>query len=168
MQRRAFRIIKCPICQQAIRRYSDGKYSAHYANNILCKPDFVYDPGNTLEKVEQALLLDWANAHISQYPCLEWLYSNLNGIPLPGRRANRSRVMNSMKAQGMKKGIFDLFLPYPRPGYHGFYLDLKKIGGKESVEQKKFKKFVTDQGYFASFYYGHKSAIEGLKWYLSL
>lgn len=168
MQRRAFRIIKCPICQQPIRRYSDGKYSAHYANNILCKPDFVYDPANTLEKLEQALVIEWARSHVKEYPCLEWLHSNLNGIPLTGRKANRNRIMNSMKTQGLVKGIFDLHLPYASQGYHGLYMDMKKLGSsKISSEQLKFKAYLTEQNYFAIFCYGHKSAIQTLLWYVS-
>lgn len=159
--------VECPICQQKVRRYYDGTYSVHYANNIRCNPSFVYDARHTDEHTEQALVIQWARSHQREYPCLQWLYCNMNGIPLPGRRKTRGKIINSMKQVGMVRGILDLFLPYPSRGYHGFYMEMKKMGGTPSPEQEAFRIFVTEQGYYASIFYGHKSAIEALIWYLS-
>jgi len=36
---------------------------------------------------------------------------------------------------GVRRGIPDLFLSIPAYGYHGFYIELKKQGGKPSAEQ---------------------------------
>lgn len=166
MRRRSFKMVTCATCQQSVKRYSDGTYSTHYANSMRCRPDYVYDPLNTDEHIEQALVISWARSHILQYPCLEWLYSSLNGIPLPGSKKTRGRIMNYMKTEGMTKGVLDLFLPVAKYGYHGIYIEMKKLGGRLSPEQRKFKAFVERQGYLALLCFGHKTAIENLTWYL--
>lgn len=166
MRRRAYRIMTCPTCGQTVRRYSDGTWSAHYANNMRCKPEFVYDPANTNEHTEQALLVAWANSHLKEYPCLKWLYSNLNGIPLSGRKSTRGRIMNYMKTEGATKGVPDLFLPVARQGYHGCYVEMKKFGGRLSKEQRDFMEFAKEQGYLVLVCFGHKTAIANLEWYL--
>lgn len=167
MRRRAFRIMLCPTCNQTVRRYSDGSYSVHYANNVRCRPDFVYDPNNTDEHMEQVLIINWARSHTTQYPCLKWLHSSLNGIPLAGSKKTRGRIMNYMKNEGLVKGIPDLFLPVARRGYHGIYLETKQAkGGVMSQDQKDFMEFAKEQGYLDMMCPGHKTAIANLEWYL--
>jgi hypothetical protein len=161
-------MIICPTCQQSVRRYSDGSYSKHYANNLLCSPDFIYDPYNTDEHTEQKFVIEWARSHIVQYPVLEWLHSSLNGIPLAGSKRTRGRIMNHMKAEGMTKGIPDLFLPVACKGFHGIYLEVKRVhGGVLSKEQKAFRLFAKEQGYLDLVCLGHKAGIANLEWYLS-
>jgi hypothetical protein len=151
-----------------IRRYSDGKYSAHYANNMLCRPDFVYDPLNTDEHTEQALVIEWARSHVKEHPCLAWLHSSMNGIPLSGSKMTRGKIMNYMKAEGATKGIPDLFLPVARRGFHGIYLEMKRVyDGELTPEQKKFLSFAKEEGYLALQCRGHKAGIANLRWYLS-
>ena len=45
------------------------------------------------------------------------------------------RVAQRLKAEGVKPGIPDLFLPVPRGGYHGLYIELKNGRGTVSREQ---------------------------------
>lgn len=167
MRRTSYQRVPCPDCGQTVRRYLNGTYSYHIANNIRCDPSFVYDPLHTDEHTEQVMVVRWARMHQHKYPCLKWLYCNMNGIPLAGSKKKRGEIINYMKEEGMVRGILDLFLPYPHRGYHGFYLEMKKFGGVESDDQRAFRTYATEQGYYASVYYGHKSAIEALLWYLS-
>lgn len=41
-----------------------------------------------------------------------------------------------LKAEGVRKGVSDIFVRMPAPGYHGLYIELKKRkGGRVSPEQ---------------------------------
>jgi hypothetical protein len=120
------------------------------------------------EHDEQAALIDWANAHIGKWPELDWLYAIINGIPLPGSMLQRVKVINYMKAEGMRPGVSDLCLPCARGGYFGLYLELKKKGGKIREGQGEFLAFVSEQGYFDAVCYSADEAIEVLTMYLNM
>lgn len=52
------------------------------------------------------------------------------------------------KRLGTSAGFPDLFIPYPRKGYHGLFIELKRVsGGKLSPEQVKWGEFLQRQGY---------------------
>lgn len=83
---------------------------------------------------------------------LRWLHS----IPNGGSRGDsaRSKAIRgaTMKAEGVKEGIPDLFLPYPRNWvgcvkYAGLYIEMKKPGGKPSKEQHEFRDYALSVGY---------------------
>jgi hypothetical protein len=119
------------------------------------------------EHTEQSMVIYWAERHADEYPELRWLHSSLNGIFIPASKATRSRIINRMKAEGMKRGIPDLFLPVARHGKHGIYLELKRNdGGVLSNEQKEFLAFADEQGYHAVVCNGCDEATEMLEWYL--
>lgn len=109
-------------------------------------------------------------------PMLEWLHA----IPNGGARGDSSRSKairgKQLKAEGVKKGVYDLFLPFPANGYHGLYLELKtperkpktsRGGGGITPEQKVFGVYALEAGYQAKVVYGADEAIEALKEYLS-
>jgi len=75
---------------------------------------------------------------------MQWLYAVPNG----GDRAMAVAV--KLKAEGVKKGVPDLFLPVMQfdSGYHGFFIEMKYGQGKLSPEQKRFLEFVEIQGNF--------------------
>jgi VRR-NUC domain. len=61
-----------------------------------------------------------------------------------------------------------LFLPVPRDGFHGLYLELKKVrGGRVSPEQRDFLAFVREQGYRAEVCKGWQEAWGVLSDYLA-
>jgi hypothetical protein len=52
------------------------------------------------------------------------------------------------KAEGVKKGVSDMFLPVPRHGKAGLWIELKKRkGGTESQEQKDWGEAMRERGY---------------------
>lgn len=66
-----------------------------------------------------------------QYP--EWsqfLFHIRNGGSMKSAREGRK-----FKLMGVRKGVPDLFLSIPNDEFHGFYIELKKPGGKPSSEQ---------------------------------
>lgn len=79
-------------------------------------------------------------SHISE---CRWLHA----IPNGGNRNPETGAR--LKAEGVKRGIPDLFLPVPRPwnGYHGLYIEVKTEIGRQTNEQKAFQKECEKQGY---------------------
>ena len=90
---------------------------------------------------------------VEPIPECRWLHANPNG----GYRHKSTGAR--LKAEGVKRGIPDLFLPVPRPKYvyfhsavyiecyHGFYIEVKTPKGRQTKEQKEFEKFAVEQGY---------------------
>jgi hypothetical protein len=76
-----------------------------------------------------------------KHPCLKWLYA----IP---NEAGASNLGGKLKAEGLKRGVFDMCLPYPRAQFHGMYLEMKLEGQPLSEDQIAFKKFVNENGYY--------------------
>ena len=103
------------------------------------KPEQLCKAGT--EHGHQMALFCWATRHYEAYPQLKWMYA----IPNGGER--NIIVAAALKAEGVKSGVSDVCLPFAYMGYHGFYIEMKKPGGKESKEQKDFGKFLTDQRY---------------------
>jgi len=50
---------------------------------------------------------------------------------------------------GVKKGISDIFLPYPNERHNGLYIELKTETGTVSKEQNEFLDFTNESGYLA-------------------
>jgi len=77
--------------------------------------------------------------------------------------------MNSMKAEGLRPGVSDLFLAIPKGKYNGFFIEMKKSGStKSSVRenQLEFMADMRDQGYKAEWYAGWKSATDAIDEYM--
>lgn len=114
------------------------------------------------EHLQQAALIDWTNRQEIKeyYPLLQWLYAVPNG----GDRAMAVAV--KMKAEGVKKGVPDLFLPVPRKGYYGFYIEMKYGNGTTSREQKNFLNLADAHGYHTGIYRCWHDARDALIEYL--
>lgn len=113
------------------------------------------------EAQEQETLFDWARIMEGRYPELALLHA----IPNGGSR-HPVEAMH-LKAQGVKPGIPDIFLPVARHGYHGLYIEMKRQnGGRVSVEQKKMLTALTEQGYRAVVCEGWEKAKDEIEAYL--
>lgn len=119
------------------------------------------------EHDEQKALVEWALMHVGKWPELDWLYAVINGIPLIGTPTQKARIINYMKAEGMKPGVSDLCLPSARGGYFGLYLEMKKKGGRLREGQGEFLAYVAQAGYFDAVAYSADEAIEILNTYLT-
>ena len=96
------------------------------------------------EAQEQEALFYWASIEQRRYPELALLHA----IPNGGSR--HPAEARNLKAQGVKAGIPDIFLPVARQGYHGLYIEMKRRkGGRVSVEQKVMLNDLNAQGYKA-------------------
>lgn len=119
------------------------------------------------EHAEQMALFAWANFatrfgfeyankwHVPERvaafipaPELQWLHA----IPNAGARGNKVAAAQ-LKAEGVKAGVGDIFLPATRQRPHltaGLYVELKRANGVPSdvsKEQIEFARFVKSQGY---------------------
>ena len=114
------------------------------------------------EAIEQAKVIAWARANERNYPYLHLLHCSLNGVKMTKAQAGRAI------AQGMKKGVADLFLPVKNGGFSGLYIEMKSAKGRISIEQSKFLKAVSDNGYSAFVCYSAVEAIDKIKAYYNL
>ncbi len=113
------------------------------------------------EGEEQALLFSWAAMSLRKYPELGLLFH----IPNGGKRGKAEAAR--FKAEGVKAGVPDLFLPVARGKYHGLFIELKRYkGGRVSDWQKHWLMELGWQGYRAEVARGWKEAAEIIKNYL--
>jgi len=91
---------------------------------------------------EQSALMEWAELASKKYPELRWLHSIPNGAFVNIVTAVK------LKKSGVKKGIPDLCLPVSRGGFHGLYVELKRVkGGRVDPEQAECHLFLGNAGY---------------------
>ena len=78
-----------------------------------------------------------------QYPnWSQFLFHIRNGGSMKSAREGRK-----FKLMGVRKGVPDLFLSVPNDEFHGFYIELKKPGGKPSTEQVTSGLMLENLGY---------------------
>lgn len=121
----------------------------------------------TTEHNEQATVIEWADMMTGSFPELRLLYAIPNGAWLAGNPRQRAMQMNKLKAEGLKKGMLDLCLPVARDGWHGLYLEMKRLDGRLSDDQKFWLDALTEQGYLAVACFSAEDAIETLSDYLT-
>lgn len=114
------------------------------------------------EDTEQENVISWANWHLREHPELKWLHH----IPNGGKR-NKAEAAR-FKAQGVKAGVSDLFLPAAHGGYFGLYIEMKYGKNKPTDQQKEFIADMQQAGYDARVAYSAQEAIEILQEYLML
>lgn len=114
------------------------------------------------EETEQRTIFQWAAWISGTLPEVGMLYAVPNG----GKRP--IQVARAMKATGQKPGVPDMCLPVARGGYHGLYIELKRIkGGKVSRDQAEWIQALTAQGYLAKVCLGSDQAIQLITDYLA-
>ena len=94
------------------------------------------------EHEEQKCLMEWAESQKQRYPCLPRMFAIANG----GFR--HITIARRMKAEGVKRGVPDMMLPFPSGGYAGLFIELKKrVGGVVSKEQGEWREYLSSVGY---------------------
>ncbi len=111
------------------------------------------------EAIEQAKVIAWARANENNYPYLWMLHSSLNGVKMTKAQAGRAI------AQGMLSGVPDLFLPVPKNGYHGLFIEMKYGSNKVTENQEKFLQNAANVGYAISVCYSANEAIKRIEDY---
>lgn len=113
------------------------------------------------EAQEQTALFQWAAIMQGRIPELACLHA----IPNGGSRNPIEAV--HLKAQGVKAGIPDIFLPVPRGQHHGLYIEMKRRkGGRLSIEQSKMIGKLRGQGYRCEVCRGWEEARDVIEEYM--
>lgn len=114
------------------------------------------------EHEEQTALFEWAARRLSLYPELDLMFA----IPNAGAGAQKGQA-GKMKAEGVKPGVPDTFLPVARQRYHGCFIEMKRIAGSRvEPEQIEWQAKLQAQGYFTAICKGCEEAQELLVAYL--
>src|SRR5712664_2410051 len=88
------------------------------------------------ESSHQKALFAWAALSVGKYSQLKWMHA----IPNGGLRDVRTAT--NLKAEGVKAGVLDIFLPWPVGKWHGAYIEMKYGKNKVTQEQKEFIDFI--------------------------
>lgn len=109
----------------------------------------------------QSAFMNYVHYREADMPELQWLHAVPNG-------GARDAVTGArMKAEGTRKGVWDICWPYPRGEYIGLYLEFKHGRNKLTPEQEAFGEFVRKQGYKTAVAYTVEKAIEILEEYIN-
>lgn len=114
------------------------------------------------EDTEQIAVIQWSQYNENRYPELKWLHHCPNG----GSR-NRNEAVK-LKQMGVKAGVSDLCLPYPKGIYCGLYVEMKYGDGRQQPPQKEFLEDMAAAGHYVATCYSAEEAIEVITEYLSL
>lgn len=83
------------------------------------------------EHAEQVAFIHWADAYFNNRDCFVF------AIPNGGLR--NKMVAIKMKAEGVRAGVPDLFLPLPKGKYHGLFIEMKRLKGGGLTDPQKEK-----------------------------
>lgn len=113
------------------------------------------------EHSHQSAFFAAMRAYQAAYPQLAFMYA----IPNAGQRNVVAGA--KLKAEGMKKGVPDVHLPYPSRGYHGLYIEFKKAKtGKLAPEQIVWADYLKNNGFAYFVCYDYISAVNVVLEYL--
>lgn len=112
------------------------------------------------ESEEQTALITWAGWMKTKYPELELLHA------IPNGEFRHKKTAKALKAQGVKPGVPDICLPVPKRGYHGLYIELKRMTGRVTDNQTNWLNALKKHGYYAVVAYGFEEAKNFIEWYL--
>lgn len=114
------------------------------------------------EHFEQRFLIERLDEMDAQYPELQLGYAVPNG----GMRSKAQA--GKLKAEGVKRSVPDYCLPVPRWPFHGLYVEMKKVGGRSSPDQRRYQGRLRGWGYAVVECQGDEAAFRAVMWYLRL
>ena len=104
------------------------------------------------EHDEQVSLFNILGLYKDKYPILSWIHA----IPNGGHR--HVAVARRMKAEGVKAGVWDIFVPVPADDKCGLYIEMKYGKNNLTDNQKAFRDAVGDGYKWAVCYSGIDAA----------
>jgi hypothetical protein len=111
------------------------------------------------EDTEQISVVSWAEWNVSRYPELKWLHH----IPNGGSRNKQEAV--KLKQMGVKAGVSDLCLPYPKGIYCGLYIEMKYGSNRQQDTQKAFLSEMAKAGHYVATCYSAEEAVKVIEEY---
>lgn len=103
-----------------------------------------------------------------QVKFVSWLKKNKIWVSGSGVGVNLPIVVATiLKRMGVAKGYPDIFVPLPKNGFHGFYLEMKSEDGDLKKEQVEWLMYLKDQKYYAEVAYSFEEAKTHFLFYLN-
>jgi hypothetical protein len=113
------------------------------------------------ESAHQKAFFCWAALNGNKYPGLHLMFAIANG-------SLRNIITGArLKAEGVKAGVPDIFLPVMTARAPGLFLELKRSGGIVAKEQIWWLRELEKQGYRAEVCYGWQEAVKVIEDYLN-
>lgn len=128
-------------------------------------PDQLVAKSKTESSIQTAFFAWMA---IIKHPDMKWVHA----IPNGGERS--AIVAGRMKAEGVRKGVWDVLVPVPQQGFHGLYIEFKRAehrnhkNGGLTDEQVEFGQYVHAKGYKVRMAYSWREAAMHLCEYLGI
>lgn len=128
------------------------------------------------EASHQVALFAWVALNVKRWPELKWLHHIPNGGSRGDDAKGRAIRGGQLKAQGVRTGVADIFLPVRRAAWSGLYIEMKKPSEKPkregskggvSEDQAEFGSFVISQGFGWCVCYSWEEAKNILENYLT-
>jgi hypothetical protein len=101
-----------------------------------------YQIGKSSEHKQQSAVIAWARSRETAHPELALLFA----VPNAARRS--VKLAAYMKAEGLKPGVPDLWLPIARRGYHCLVIEMKWGDNVTTPEQDAWLAALAEQGAF--------------------
>lgn len=114
------------------------------------------------EHEHQVALFAWAMLAAKRHPELALLFA----VPNAAKRSPRLGAY--MKAEGLRAGVPDIFLPISRGGYGCLAIELKTPKGTATPEQKAWVERLNEYGNYAVVCKGWELAKDAIEKYLAL
>lgn len=114
-----------------------------------------------LEHDEQVKLFQWAEQNLDRW---NGVLAYMFAIPNGGQRSKATA--GKLKAEGVKAGVPDIFLPVPVGTYPGLFIEMKTSTGKLSTSQRKYIDFLLEKGYRVVVVYSASEAQGWIELYL--
>jgi hypothetical protein len=105
-----------------------------------------------LEHHEQVILFKW----LEQYASTHILWGNIFAIPNGGHR--HFSVARKLKAEGVRKGVPDIFCAAPTERCAGLFIEMKIKPNRPSADQKDWLARLEDAGYRTEVCYSFEDA----------
>lgn len=127
------------------------------------------------EHQHQVAVFQWAELMKHRWPCLEFMYAVPNGESRPWMKVTKkdgaelriSPVAKRLKAEGVKSGVPDIFLPAARGAFHGCYIEMKAGDNITSDNQDAYMAYLAGAGYFCVVAWSAEEAIASITKYLT-
>lgn len=136
----------------------------------LATHEVLYDSSGTVthksvpqissEHDEQVAVFQWAQMNAHLWPCLSRMFA----IPNGGKRTKGTAI--KLKAEGVKAGVPDIFLPWPTSGWCGLWIEMKYGSNKTTEQQREWLTWLKLNGYQTAVCWGAKEAIRVIENYL--
>lgn len=114
------------------------------------------------EDGEQEAVIQWATLMRNARPEL----LNLYHVPNEGKRSKAEAARQ--QRLGLRRGVPDLILDYPKGIYHGLRVEMKVKPNKTTADQEAWLERLACAGYCVAVCYSAQEAIETIQAYIML